>query len=257
MDYVITYKCLAHGTAVLNNLKNHERLKKIISDLDSLIKTVDELYLREIRAAFESLSDAYITKNMETKGIRLHFAEKNLLKNSNLDKNLIIGGYPSTHLMALAHYGLSIICHLRNDDNIALKHILQTYRYSPKLARTELFPEFYDATGLHNEVMYKVSLWHTAELDRLNNESFKGEELIRKGGAFGLAAAAIAITSLFGAPHLGAAVASKKCMDIYKDSDPSTLREKAIRDLEGRIEEKEDELCSAVANELLTELGLD
>jgi len=250
-----TYNLLTHATAVLSNLKNHERLKKISSDLDSLTKSVDELYLREIRSAFESLSDAYITKNDQTKNIRLRFAEESLLKNSNLDKTLTIGDYPSTNLMALSHYGLSIVCHLRNDNQMALKHILQTYKYSPRLASTELFPEFYETTGLHNEIIQKVNSWHAMEVKRLNNESFKGEELLRKGGAVGLAAAAMAVTSIFGLPHIGLLAASGACNGIIKDSDPAKLREKAIRGLEGNKKYKEDEFCSALANELLIELN--
>lgn len=253
IDVATAYAVFERANSFLEGIENRQRMTKIVSDLNSLIQKVDQLFLREIKAGFESLADVYITTNSETKKLRLNFAEECFLKNSNLDPKLAIGGYSSSYLMALSHYGLSIICHLRKDDTIAFRHVLKIYRISPRRARIELLPEFYNKC-LSTEVNQRVTSWYTKEMNYLNNKSFKNEELIQKGKTVALASVGLAVTVLT-RNAAGAVGASKSCPEMWEKSDPKYLRAEAISKLEKSVEIKRDEFCSVVANELLTTLG--
>ena len=107
---------------------------------------------------------------------------------------------------------------------------------------------------MHDEVTQRVSSWHEKELESLNKNTFGGEELLRKTGAVGLAAAALATAMFLGTPPV-AIVASKQCSKMWQESNPSHLRAEAISALENRIEGKKDEFCSVLANELLIEFN--
>lgn len=253
IDVATAYNVFERVMSFLDGIENRQKMNKIVSDLDSIIQKVDQLFLREIKAGFESLADVYITANNETKKLRLNFAEEHFLKNAYLDSKLSIGDYPSSYLMALSHYGLSIICHLRKDDTIAFKHILQMYKLSPKLARTQLLPEFYDK-GLGVEVKQRVNSWHMKELDNLNKKDFKSEEYLQVGKTLAVAGVGLVTSLLIGnaAPYFAV---KDNCSKMIDKADPSYLRKEAISKLEKSVEVKTDEFCIVVANELLTSFG--
>lgn len=242
---------LEHGISCLSNTENRKRLNCIVSELDSLNENVGQLFIREIKAAFESLADAYLTTNRDTKNNRLSFAEKQFLKNSHLGINVTFCNYSSLDLMAFSHYGLSIICHFQNDDTISLRHILQAYKLSPRLLRTKLSPEFYDAY-LCTEVVKRVNLWEKNELDSINNKNYAGKEaILKKGAALGFVAGTTLLLTGLTTP---ASQIIMVCDKTWRESDSSHLKAEAIRVLKTKIEDKTNELCGVMANELLTEL---
>ncbi|MBL8167153.1 MAG: hypothetical protein JNJ50_03310 [Acidobacteria bacterium] len=86
-----------------------------------LLQKFDQLVLREINSAFDSLRDAEITENPETKLRRLNYAEDQLLRCTGLELNSQIGGYSSAYWVALAHFGLVTISKLDIGENGLLK----------------------------------------------------------------------------------------------------------------------------------------
>jgi len=120
------------------------KLTGINSKLNELLKKSDQLIFREILSAFDALNDAISTNNEQTRKIRLDFAEKTLLNNTNLDISLDTAGFSNSYLVALVNYGLAFVCSLREDQLIASRHLIKMFEVSPRTARKELAPEIYE-----------------------------------------------------------------------------------------------------------------
>ncbi|WP_440947876.1 S1 family peptidase [Methanosarcina sp. T3] len=241
---------LEWGISCLSTRENRKRLNCIILELNPSNEKVGQVFIKEIKDAFESLTDAYLTTNRETKNNRLNFAEERFLKNSHVDTNLKFRKHSSLDLMALSHYGLSIICYFRNDDTISLKHILQAYELSPQFSRTKLLPEFYDSC-LSAEVVKRVNLWENKELNSLNKKSYAGKEALMKTMAVLSFATG---TALIFTGKKNPAMLLMQTSDKMWNTDSASLRAEAISALKAKKPDKMEEFCKVLANELLTEL---
>jgi hypothetical protein len=127
------------------------RLASISSNLDDVWDRLriiqaqtEQLILREVRAAFDALDDGRRSKNTAIVEARLRFAEDSFLKNTRLDPTSTLGGLTTTAIMLLAHQGLATICALRQDHEMAERHLLQLFVLDPRSARNEINPILYE-----------------------------------------------------------------------------------------------------------------
>ncbi len=155
-----------------------KRIAESQSQLQEVLKKVDQLILREINSAFDALRDATLTDSAETKERRLNFAEDQLLRCTGLELNSKIGDHSSAYWVGLSHFGLFTISRLRGDDMLAARHVLKTFVSDPQTARTRYFPEVY-ASVFQPECSEERS-WYVQRLAEVEGDDFKGRILAAK-----------------------------------------------------------------------------
>jgi hypothetical protein len=262
MDIVTLQLILKAGKLSLDAIKKEAMVKQ----LNILIQKSDQLISREIKAAYEALDDALITSNIKTREIRLNFCEENLLKNTNLDPGLTTGGFSNKYWMALAHNGLAFVCTLREDSNLAAKHLIKIYECDPRLARQKLLPELY--VQLFQPQCKNVFDWHEKELKSINESNFVPMNALVKTGAVAIAIGSIvagfslALNTRNGFSSsqnsfAGSRIAQggfKIAEEVWKNSNNiESFRQDARNKLYKQLEDKLDERCQEIARSLLSE----
>ncbi|EFL52319.1 hypothetical protein DesfrDRAFT_0808 [Solidesulfovibrio fructosivorans JJ]] len=232
-----------------------------LNEIKHIKKSLDQLILREMGAAFEAIGDAITAQNNETKEVRLRFAEDNLLKNTSLDPSLKTGDVTNKYLMARANHGLAYICALRNDFITASKHLLRIFIISPRDARENILPELYKQEFFPK--CTNIIEWYDAELRALEEDSWRG---IRKAGRFSLSLtikAAGVLTALAAQsgsivkvripPHPIIKAAEDLSKEVWERSSDYHLPSRA--ELEEEFGNKIDNRCIEYAQSLLQNVG--
>ena len=222
MDPVTIELVLKASKLVIESSKRDE----ILGRLNTIQSTLDQLILREIKSAYEAISDALVTNNEQTKNVRLNYAEESLLKNTSLDPALKTGEFYNAYLMALAHYGLAFVCVLRKDNQIAAKHLLRTYKFDPNISRTKLTPILF-------EEIFKPKCSNAAAVTSW----------------VGMVAVGFAVPAARGAAMQANNVAGK----LWNSSTPEHYRIGDMEDLEKELELKLDDRCREIALDFLSE----
>jgi hypothetical protein len=233
---------------IVNKIALNQKLQNIEKKLNELIKKNDQLITREIKASYESINDALLTSNVQTRVRRLDFAEDNLLKNIRLNPALSAEDKPNSYWICLSHFGLSIICTLRDDTYISCKHILHAFEYDGTLSK-EILPEFYSEM-LEKRVKELESSWYQKKRREINSKDYGTQEFLGKSAAVLLGAGSIVAGILANRP-----IAAKSPVDeakkIWNDSDSSSLRSKELNNLEVEKEKRFQIFCRDATLELL------
>lgn len=237
-----------HETVEMISIKRS--LGKIQTTLNDMMQRYDQLITREIKSAYEALSDAMTTNSEYTRKMRLDFAENNLLKNTNLDSSLCTGGLSNNYLMAISHYGLSFICKLRGDDVVAAKHLLRAFEMDPRKAREELLPELYE--GFFKNKCENANRWYKEQLAIIYEKDYTGKQLLDKTGAF-LEGAGGVIGGILLKNHAVERTAVRDAGKRWSSSTPEHYRLQAKIALDIEYERKIDEDCKRIATKLLYE----
>ncbi len=232
--------------------KDHitKNLIKIQLKLDKLIQKSDQLILREIKSAYQAIDDARTTSNVETRDIRLKYAEDNLLKNTSLDSTLSTGGCQNTYLMALANYGLAFVCALRGDTQIAAIHLLRTYECDPRNARDELIPALFEL--LFEPECADTFEWYETELQAVQDQRYALHITGERVTASVLALAGVGLAIVTKRSAMGGGLFSK-ATEMWKGADTSQIRATAREKLAAQLADKLDSRCQEIATRLLSE----
>ncbi len=246
MDPVTVKLVLTASKLVIESSKRNE----IIGRLNAIQSTLDQLILREIKSAYEAISDALVTTSEQTKNVRLNYAEESLLKNTNLDPTLKTGDFHNNYLMALANYGLAFVCMLRNDEQIAAKHLLRSYKFDPRTARTILTPSLYE--DVFKPKCSDVFKWYTERtLEISQNEcSFRVIGGKTMAVALWVGGVGYALAAKQGA---AARAVHTEAAKIWDNSNPAHYRIGDMEDLVLELEIKLDDRCREIALDFLSE----
>lgn len=140
----LTIKWSQRGEPTPLNPELDRKLSAISSELSSMLDKQDQSITREIYSGFEAIRDAVTTENPETQSNYLGFAEQSLLRNTALNRSLATDGKPNQYWIGLAHYGLALICAIREDERIAVRHVIRMFREDPRTARNLYVPKVYE-----------------------------------------------------------------------------------------------------------------
>lgn len=127
----------------------------------------DQQVTREILGAFEAMTNAAEAVHDSTRERYLRFAEETLLRNTNLNPHLQTADKPNSEYIALVYSGLSSICLLREEQRLALKHILQAFRFDPKNCRAQYAPQVFDTC--FREHCEDLDSWYETEEKRIQS----------------------------------------------------------------------------------------
>lgn len=230
-----------------------ERLSKIQTSLDQLV-------FRELIAAYESLNDALVTDNQETKMNRLHFAEQNLLKNTGLNPALSTSNIPNSRLMASAHFGLAVICSLRDDDVMAATHFLRVYRSDPNYARIILLPNIY--SELFKPKCSDLFAWYEKEKEIILKNNFELEVFGKtaQGVSMYVLAGISAISMLFSPSGMqsmqrgyGFKMSEEIAGRMMGEANSAHFQKLAIEKLDAELNKRIDDQCRELAMNWLGE----
>ena len=247
MDPVTIELVLKASKLVIESSKRDE----ILGRLNTIQSTLDQLILREIKSAYEAISDALVTNNEQTKNVRLNYAEESLLKNTSLDPALKTGEFYNAYLMALAHYGLAFVCVLRKDNQIAAKHLLRTYKFDPNISRTKLTPILFEE--IFKPKCSNVFEWYDKRALEISRNDCSLRVMAGKAAAVtswvGMVAVGFAVPAARGAAMQANNVAGK----LWNSSTPEHYRIGDMEDLEKELELKLDDRCREIALDFLSE----
>lgn len=99
--------------------------------LAKLAKQVDQLLIRELRAAYTSIEYIKGASSADVRERHLQTAEAQLLNGIALGPNLTTAGKPNPYWVARAHFGLSLIHLVRQENNDALTMLLRAVIHDP------------------------------------------------------------------------------------------------------------------------------
>lgn len=235
---------------IVQKVINSRNAKQLIHKLDTMSAKIDLLYIREVKSAFEALADAYDSDNAETVRKRLEFAEDNLLRNTCLDPKMDIGDSTGSELMAMAHFGLAIICRFRDDNRLVVKHLLKVFYLEPKLAMEEIAQDFYHQ-ALEPECQILLANWESQEVRKAQQKSYVGDALLYKTAAVFALVGGVAgglISNNPGIAHAGLRAAGKG----WEDGTPENLRSQTIASIREKKPEMMYKFCSVLAERKLS-----
>jgi hypothetical protein len=132
------------GKSVLDSQKTGEELTAIKGILLELRKQNDQAITREIKSAFEAISDANFSNNEAENHRLLEYAGNKFLLNTGLEPTLETAGHPNSYWIAISYYGLAYISFLQKDEKLVWRRLLKVFISDPRLARTTLLPDFYN-----------------------------------------------------------------------------------------------------------------
>ncbi len=258
----LTISALLSGYKIYSKLDAEiakSRMKNSISSinrkLDLLNAKSDQMITREIKSAFDAIDDALESSNKETREIRLKYSEECLLKNTRLDPSLPTEGRQNNEWIALANFGLAYICIMRQDQELAAKHLLRTFLYDPRAARTELLSDIYSA--IFKPKCNDLFQWHKEECSKVDNKDFNIEIFLDKTVAAGAGCVAIGAAVIGSSPYLrGLSYFSSRNMGDWaqKKWNTSTSENKrrvAKIGLSIELESKIDIRCKSIAESLI------
>lgn len=233
-----------------------KRIAESQSQIQEVLKKVDQLILREINSAFDALRDATLTDNAETRERRLNFAEDQLLRCTGLELNTKIGGRPSAYWVGLSHFGLFTISKLRGDEMLAVRHVLKTFATDPETARASHFPEVY-AKVFQPECTEERN-WYVQRFLEVERDDFKGRVFAAKALKVGkgIALAGFAIWAMTDrntrvAAQVTANQQLQKLDGEMKEITPEKYREIMKEKVKAEFEEKLNQRCRSIAQSML------
>ena len=250
-------KMVQTSSKLIETRLKKEILSKINSKLDSVLAKQDQQILSQLKSAYDAISDAVNTTNQETIMKRLSYAENTLLLNTRLDLSLTTAGYSNAHWVALANYGLALICSFRTDETTQAIHILRMYEADPRYSRTQLEPKLYDE--FFKPKCKNVLEWKKRRSEEINNLNFNGRVFLQKTAGVAVMAGAIVSGIFLGLsrqPVAGRVVIDsglKSGGKIWDDADKNIpkYRLEALSSLQEEVELKLDECCKKIAQSFL------
>lgn len=234
--------------------KRQQQISTIVKKIDKLTDKLDKARLQKLHSSFVALDDALETENMETKKIRLKYAENALQEYTALDRYEKIGEHDGNYWMAQANFGLYLATTLRKDDRQAIKHLMRAFKADPRTARQEMCPEFYQK--IFKPCCKEVDDWYHKSLEAINRNDFSnrvfwqqtGIVTLAGVGAIALVAAAMLQPQVSRSASFALKSGKGNLDEILNDITPEKFRAQEKEKLDQQLEYRIDEKCEEIAD---------
>jgi len=217
--------------------------KEILDKINLTLEKIDELIIREMRAANTGLIDILSSGVYDTP--LLSKIESCYIANTGLSPVGSTGGKRNTQIIANAYMGLYIIGSLRGDDKTLLvRYILHMFETRERVVRTDWFPELYQAVFLP-KCSDIIRRYHS----RLSNQAQPGDYIT--GAGIRVAEGMTLLVTFFRTVIFKSPLAPKYILQDLESHMPRVEYFTTKSGLKNDMEQQIDQRCAELAERIL------